>query len=144
MSGPFAFHRLEKLPPYVFAEVTELMLKARRAGEDIIDLGMGNPDLPTPDNVVAKIRETAANPRTHRYSSSRGIPKRLAASWTARALALDVACSRAPVYRTRPASSSGSNGGIGPPSFGRRSRRRVYWEKRWEGPWRRWCWGERG
>lgn len=75
MTGPFAFHRLEQLPPYVFAEVTELMLNARRAGKDVIDLGMGNPDLPTPDNVVAKIRETAANPRTHRYSSSRGIPK---------------------------------------------------------------------
>ena len=75
MTGTFAFHRLERLPPYVFAEVTELMQRARRAGEDIIDLGMGNPDLPTPDNVVDKIRETAANPRTHRYSSSRGIPK---------------------------------------------------------------------
>jgi alanine-synthesizing transaminase len=75
MSNPFKFHRLEKLPPYVFAEVTELMLQARRAGKDVIDLGMGNPDLPTPSNIVDKIRETARNTRTHRYSSSRGIPR---------------------------------------------------------------------
>jgi histidinol-phosphate/aromatic aminotransferase/cobyric acid decarboxylase-like protein len=75
MTNPFKFHRLEKLPPYVFAEVTELMLQARRAGKDVIDLGMGNPDLPTPANIVDKIRETAQNTRTHRYSSSRGIPR---------------------------------------------------------------------
>lgn len=75
MTYPFKFHRLEKLPPYVFAEVTELMLQARRGGRDVIDLGMGNPDLPTPTNIVDKIRETAQNTRTHRYSSSRGIPK---------------------------------------------------------------------
>lgn len=75
MTNPFNFHRLEQLPPYVFAEVTELMLQARRAGKDVIDLGMGNPDLPTPANIVDKIRETAQNTRTHRYSSSRGIPK---------------------------------------------------------------------
>ncbi|HEX7061283.1 MAG TPA: aminotransferase class I/II-fold pyridoxal phosphate-dependent enzyme [Woeseiaceae bacterium] len=84
--GTFDFHRLERLPPYVFAEVTELMLAARRAGRDIVDLGMGNPDLPTPAHVVEKIRETAANPRTHRYSSSRGIPNLRAAicEWYAR------------------------------------------------------------
>jgi alanine-synthesizing transaminase len=75
----FDFHRLERLPPYVFAEVTELMLAARRAGRDVIDLGMGNPDLPTPAHVVDKIREAATNPRTHRYSSSRGIPNLRAA-----------------------------------------------------------------
>lgn len=75
MTSQFNFHRLEQLPPYVFAEVTELMLQARRAGKDVIDLGMGNPDLPTPSNIVDKIRETAQNTRTHRYSSSRGIPK---------------------------------------------------------------------
>lgn len=72
--GTFDFHRLERLPPYVFAEVTELMLAARRAGRDVVDLGMGNPDLPTPAHVVEKIREATSNPRTHRYSSSRGIP----------------------------------------------------------------------
>ena len=86
MTNPFKFHRLEKLPPYVFAEVTELMLQARRAGKDVIDLGMGNPDLPTPTNIVDKIRETARNTRTHRYSSSRGIPKlrRAICEWYAR------------------------------------------------------------
>lgn len=77
--GEFDFHRLERLPPYVFAEVTELMLAARRAGRDVIDLGMGNPDLPTPPHIVDKIREVAANSRTHRYSSSRGIPNLRAA-----------------------------------------------------------------
>ncbi|HET6629174.1 MAG TPA: aminotransferase class I/II-fold pyridoxal phosphate-dependent enzyme [Woeseiaceae bacterium] len=73
MTDTFKFHRFEQLPPYVFAEVTELMLAARRAGEDVIDLGMGNPDLPTPPNIVEKICEVAEDPRTHRYSSSRGI-----------------------------------------------------------------------
>lgn len=77
--GDFDFHRLERLPPYVFAEVTELMLAARRAGRDVVDLGMGNPDLPTPAHIVEKIREVAANTRTHRYSSSRGIPNLRAA-----------------------------------------------------------------
>lgn len=77
--GEFDFHRLERLPPYVFAEVTELMLAARRAGRDVVDFGMGNPDLPTPQHVVDKIREVARNTRTHRYSSSRGIPNLRAA-----------------------------------------------------------------
>lgn len=86
MKNPLRFHRFDKLPPYVFAEVTELMLAARRAGEDVIDLGMGNPDLPTPGNIVDKIREVARNPRTHRYSSSRGIPNLRSAicEWYAR------------------------------------------------------------
>jgi alanine-synthesizing transaminase len=79
MRGEFNFHRLERLPPYVFAEVTELMLAARRAGRDVIDLGMGNPDLPTPEHVVDKIRQVAGNARAHRYSSSRGIPNLRAA-----------------------------------------------------------------
>ncbi|MEM7284600.1 MAG: aminotransferase class I/II-fold pyridoxal phosphate-dependent enzyme [Pseudomonadota bacterium] len=73
------FHKFDSLPPYVFAEVTQLMLEARRAGEDVIDLGMGNPDMPTPDHIVSKICETARNPRTHRYSSSSGIPNLKAA-----------------------------------------------------------------
>jgi alanine-synthesizing transaminase len=68
------FDKLKRLPPYLFAEVIDLMMSARRAGEDVIDLGMGNPDLATPDHVVEKIAEAAANPRNHRYSSSRGIP----------------------------------------------------------------------
>ncbi|MGH0036874.1 MAG: aminotransferase class I/II-fold pyridoxal phosphate-dependent enzyme [Myxococcota bacterium] len=68
------FDKLNRLPPYVLSEVTELMRAARRAGEDIVDLGMGNPDLATPPHVVEKIVEATRNPRNHRYSSSRGIP----------------------------------------------------------------------
>ena len=68
------FHKLNRLPPYVFAEVIALMSAARRAGEDVIDLGMGNPDLATPRHVVDKICEGAHNPRNHRYSASRGLP----------------------------------------------------------------------
>jgi alanine-synthesizing transaminase len=68
------FHRIKRLPPYVFAEVNSMKAKARAAGEDIIDLGMGNPDQPTPPHIVAKLVEAVQDPRTHRYSSSRGIP----------------------------------------------------------------------
>jgi len=68
------FRRVDELPPYVFAEVNRRKLEARRAGIDVIDLGFGNPDLPTPDRVVDKLVEAARNPRNHRYSSSRGIP----------------------------------------------------------------------
>jgi alanine-synthesizing transaminase len=68
------FDKLKRLPPYVLAEVIELMKTARRAGDDIIDLGMGNPDLPTPPHVIEKICEAARDPRNHRYSASRGIP----------------------------------------------------------------------
>jgi alanine-synthesizing transaminase len=73
------FHKLNRLPPYVLAEVTDLARAARRAGEDIIDLGMGNPDLATPDHVIDKIVEAARDPRNHRYSSSQGIPNLRAA-----------------------------------------------------------------
>jgi alanine-synthesizing transaminase len=69
------FPRIKRLPPYVFAVVTELKSKMRRAGEDVIDLGMGNPDLATPKHIVDKLIEAARNPRNHRYSLSRGIPK---------------------------------------------------------------------
>jgi alanine-synthesizing transaminase len=68
------FNKLNRLPPYVLSEVTELTRAARRSGEDIVDLGMGNPDLPTPPHVVEKIVEAARDPRNHRYSSSQGIP----------------------------------------------------------------------
>ena len=68
------FHRMRRLPPYVFAEVNRAKAAARAAGEDIIDLGMGNPDTPTPPHIVAKLVETVADPRSHRYSVSRGIP----------------------------------------------------------------------
>ena len=67
------FHRIKRLPPYVFNEVNDMKAKARAAGEDIIDFGMGNPDQPTPPHIVAKLVETIADPRSHRYSASRGI-----------------------------------------------------------------------
>jgi alanine-synthesizing transaminase len=69
------FRRIERLPPYVFAVVNDLKARARAAGEDIVDLGMGNPDMPTPPVIVDKLTEAAHNPRNHRYSTSRGIPK---------------------------------------------------------------------
>ncbi|MCC9622564.1 LL-diaminopimelate aminotransferase [Thalassospira sp. MA62] len=68
------FHRIKRLPPYVFAEVNAMKAAARRAGEDIIDFGMGNPDPSTPQHIVDKLVETVQNPRTHGYSMSRGIP----------------------------------------------------------------------
>ncbi|MGO9816720.1 MAG: LL-diaminopimelate aminotransferase [Acidocella sp.] len=67
------FHRIRRLPPYVFAEVNAAKAKARAAAEDIIDLGMGNPDSPTPPHIVAKLVETVQDPRSHRYSTSKGI-----------------------------------------------------------------------
>lgn len=69
------FRRIPGLPPYVFAAVNDLKLQARRAGEDVIDLGFGNPDIPSPDIAVDKLAEAARNPKNHRYSASRGIPK---------------------------------------------------------------------
>ncbi len=68
------FHRIRRLPPYVFAEVNSAKARARAAGEDIIDLGMGNPDSATPPHIVAKLVEAVQDPRSHRYSVSRGIP----------------------------------------------------------------------
>ena len=69
------YHRIKRLPPYVFSIIDEIKFKARRRGEDIIDLGMGNPDLPTPKPIVDKLIEAARNPKNHRYSVSRGIYK---------------------------------------------------------------------
>src|SRR3978361_221562 len=68
------FHSTRRLPPYVFEQVNKLKAKARAAGADIIDLGMGNPDLPAPKHVLDKLVETVGKPRTDRYSASRGIP----------------------------------------------------------------------
>lgn len=68
------FYKTRRLPPYVFEEVNHKKAAARARGADIIDLGMGNPDLPTPQAIVDKLTETVADPRTHRYSASRGIP----------------------------------------------------------------------
>lgn len=69
------FRRIGRFPPYVFSIVNDLKTQARRSGEDIIDLGMGNPDIPTPDAVVDKLKEAAEKPPNHRYSASKGIPK---------------------------------------------------------------------
>jgi len=80
------FHRIRRLPPYVFAEVNHAKAKARANAEDIIDLGMGNPDSPTPPHIVAKLVETVQDPRSHRYSTSKGIPglRRALAAYYAR------------------------------------------------------------
>jgi len=69
------FRRIPGLPPYVFTIIDGLKIEARRAGHDVIDLGFGNPDIPSPDVAVKKLAEAVENPRNHRYSSSRGIPK---------------------------------------------------------------------
>ena len=69
------FRRITSLPPYVFTIIDNLKIEARRAGEDVIDLGFGNPDLASPDLAVEKLVDAARNPRNHRYSSSRGLPK---------------------------------------------------------------------
>ena len=68
------FHRIKRLPPYVFEAVNRLKGEARARGDDIIDFGMGNPDMPTPAHIVDKLVETVRKPRTNRYSASRGIP----------------------------------------------------------------------
>ncbi len=80
------FHSIKRLPPYVFAEVNRLKAAARAQGADIIDLGMGNPDMPTPQHIVDKLVETVGKPRTNRYSASKGIPglRRAQAAYYAR------------------------------------------------------------
>ena len=108
------FHRIRRLPPYVFAEVNTAKAKARGAGEDIIDLGMGNPDSPTPPHIVAKLVEAVQDPRTHRYSVSKGIPG------LRRALA---AYYRAPLRRRAGPGNRGDRharleGGAGQPGLG--------------------------
>ena len=90
---PFAdFYRLRRLPPYVFGEVNKLKAAARAAGRDVIDFGMGNPDMPTPPHIVEKLIEAVQNPRTHRYSTSRGIPglRRAIAGYYARRFGVDL------------------------------------------------------
>jgi len=80
------FHRIRRLPPYVFEQVNRAKAAARNGGADIIDLGMGNPDLPTPAHVIEKLKETIGKPRTDRYSASKGIPglRRAQAAYYAR------------------------------------------------------------
>lgn len=86
------FHRIKRLPPYVFAEVNAMKARARAAGADIIDLGMGNPDSPTPPHIVEKMIEAVRNPRTHRYSNSKGIPglRRAQAAYYKRRFGVDL------------------------------------------------------
>jgi alanine-synthesizing transaminase len=80
------FHRIRRLPPYVFEQVNRAKAVARNAGADIVDLGMGNPDLPTPAHVIEKLKDTVGRPRTDRYSASKGIPglRRAQAAYYAR------------------------------------------------------------
>ena len=68
------FHKIKRLPPYVFSEVNQLKAAARQRGEDVVDFGMGNPDQPPPQHVIDKLTEAAQKPGVHRYSNSRGIP----------------------------------------------------------------------
>ncbi len=86
------FYRVKRLPPYVFDEVNAVKAAHRAAGEDIIDLGMGNPDMPTPEHIVDKLTEAVRDPRTHRYSTSRGIPglRRAVAAYYGRRFGVDV------------------------------------------------------
>ena len=86
------FARLDRLPPYVFATVNEIKMAARRAGEDIIDLGMGNPDIGTPAHIVDKLAEAAQKPHNHRYSASMGITKlrKAIAGWYKRRFNVDI------------------------------------------------------
>ena len=86
------FARLDRLPPYVFATVNQIKMEARRAGEDIIDLGMGNPDIGTPQHIVDKLTEASQKPQNHRYSASMGITKlRMAISdWYRRRYEVDI------------------------------------------------------
>ncbi|MEO0680553.1 MAG: LL-diaminopimelate aminotransferase [Pseudomonadota bacterium] len=91
-SEPVDFHRIRRLPPYVFAEVNRLKAQFRAEGMDIIDFGMGNPDMDTPAHIVDKLVETVRRPRTHRYSSSKGIPglRRAQAGYYARRFGVDL------------------------------------------------------
>src|SRR5215211_4766911 len=86
------FYRIERLPPYVFAEVNSMKAAARGAGEDVIDLGMGNPDGAPPKHVLEKLCEVAHKPNAHGYSASRGIPglRRAQANYYGRRFGVDL------------------------------------------------------
>ncbi len=86
------FYRIRRLPPYVFAEVNAMKAAARARGEDIVDLGMGNPDQPPPPHVIAKLAEVAAKPDAHGYSASKGIPglRKAQAAYYARRFGVDL------------------------------------------------------
>ena len=78
MTKDFEFRRIVELPPYVFTIINDLKTQARREGVDVVDLGFGNPDIPSPQIAVDKLAEAARNTRNHRYSASKGIPLRSA------------------------------------------------------------------
>ena len=86
------FYRIKRLPPYVIAEVNAMRAAARAGGEDIIDLGMGNPDLPPPDHVIEKLIEVTRKPDAHGYSQSKGIPglRRAQANYYGRRFGVDL------------------------------------------------------
>src|SRR6476659_2216817 len=86
------FYRIKRLPPYVIAEVNAMRAAARAGGEDIIDLGMGNPDLPPPQHVIAKLCEVARKPDAHGYSAAKGIPglRRAQAGYYARRFGVEL------------------------------------------------------
>ncbi len=90
------FYRIRRLPPYVIAEVNDMRAQARAGGEDIIDLGMGNPDLPPPPHVIDKLVEVARKPDAHGYSQSKGIPglRRAQANYYARRFGVDLDAER--------------------------------------------------
>ncbi len=104
----YEFKRIKRLPPYVFSIVNQLKMDARRKGEDIIDLGMGNPDLPTPKHIVDKLIEAVQNPKNHRYSASKGITQlRMAiCEWYKRRFDVDLD------YETEAVISIGSKEGL--------------------------------
>ncbi len=85
-------HHMDKLPPYLFARINQLKLEARQAGKDVIDFGMGNPDQPAPPHVVDKLCEVARDPRTHKYSASKGIQhlRRAMSRWYAERFGVDL------------------------------------------------------
>ena len=113
------FHKVRRLPPYVFEQVNRLKASARAQGADIIDLGMGNPDLPTPKAIVDKLCDVVRDPRTHRYSSSRGIPglRRAQANYYSRRFGVKLDPERQVVATLAPRRAS--------PTWRRRSPRRA-------------------
>ena len=117
------FRRINGMPPYVFTIIDGLKIEARRAGQDVIDLGFGNPDIPSPEIAVEKLAEAAHNTRNHRYSASRGIPKLRQAVADLYKRRFDVR----PRPRHRGDLHHRRQGGLQPPDVGAaRPRRRVH------------------
>ena len=140
---PEDFYRIKRLPPYVFAEVNRLKAEYRAEGRDIIDFGMGNPDMDTPPHIVEKLIETVQKPRTHRYSASKGIPglRRAQAGYYARRFGTgDPDCARRPTGRAGGGAAcarrgsfraSSQRGGAARAESGYRTGRRRRLTRRW-------------